>query len=167
MACGKQNLCIYLYRPINLKCASIKNLPPQCSYFSVSYTFCFIKSQVFPVSPSSLSSTPKTDTLSISQELKEKRLDSQNGAMTDIPHHLKSKAAATGRVRKAAKVLAATVFTVRERCTCTVSVSTRKDIETGEASVKPKFDERRMALIHGKYSFNDLLSEPCLIMKNV
>ena len=117
---------------------------------------------MFPVSPSSsLPPTSKTNSPSISQELKEKRMDSLSGIMTDIPHHF---TAAAGQVKKAARVLAATVFTVKERCTCTVSGFTKKDIEAGETNLKPKFDERRMALIHGKYIFNWLVL-PHLIMR--
>ena len=69
-----------------------------------------------------------------------------SGTMVEILHHLKSRAASSGALKKATRILAATVFTVAERCSCTVSGSSKK---SNEDAKRPQFDQGRIYLIHG------------------
>lgn len=64
-----------------------------------------------------------------------------------LPHHLKSKAAGANSLKKAARILAVGFFTVKERCSCTVTGSSNK---TKEDTKRPQFDTYRMSLIHGE-----------------
>ena len=70
------------------------------------------------------------------------------GGISEIPHHLRSRAASAGSLKKATRVLAVGLFTVRERSSCTVSGSSNKHKED---KTRPQFDPSRMALIHGNY----------------
>ena len=67
--------------------------------------------------------------------------------MAVIPHHLRSKAAGANSLKKGARVLAVGLFTVNERCSCTVSGSTNKSKDNTK---RPQFEPHRMTLIHGK-----------------
>lgn len=77
-------------------------------------------------------------------------------AVLHVPHHLKSKAAGANSVKKAARILAVGLFTVKERCSCTVSGASNK---SKEDTKRPKFDIQRMTLIHGKCFLELLLYE--------
>lgn len=81
------------------------------------------------------------------------QLFSAKNVFSDVPHHLKSKAANVDSVSKAARILAIAMFTVFERSVCTISGTTAKNAspEPGKAS-KQKFDEHRLTLIQGNCS---------------
>ena len=63
----------------------------------------------------------------------------QHCTLLEIPHHLKSKASSAGNYKKAARILAATMFTVDERKSSTLS----------GGNGKKKLDPGRIILIHG------------------
>lgn len=94
-----------------------------------------------PVLQCSINSSPESSHASIIDEKTEKEL-------TAIPHHLKSKAAGANALKKAARILAVGLFTVEERCSCTVSGSSNKSKQDNK---RPQFDIDRMSLIHGKW----------------
>ncbi|XP_015778890.1 PREDICTED: uncharacterized protein LOC107356778 [Acropora digitifera] len=91
-----------------------------------------------PVLQCSINSSPESSHASIIDEKTEKEL-------TAIPHHLKSKAAGANVLKKAARILAVGLFTVEERCSCTVSGSSNKSKQDNK---RPQFDIERMSLIH-------------------
>lgn len=92
-----------------------------------------------PALQCSINSSPERSDTSITDKPNEKEL-------TAIPHHLKSKAAGANALKKAARILAVGLFTVEERCSCTVSGSSNKSKEDNK---RPQFDIYRMSLIHG------------------
>ena len=63
----------------------------------------------------------------------------QHCTLLEIPHHLKSRASSAGNYKKAARILAATMFTVDERKLSTLS----------GGNGKKKLDPGRVILIHG------------------
>lgn len=69
--------------------------------------------------------------------------------MSEVPQHLKSKAANVDAVSRAARILAITMFTVFERSVCTISGTTAKNGSPPQPGKEPKqkFDEHRLTLI--------------------
>ena len=93
-------------------------------------------SSVAPVASLPLSPTHATP---LAMSTTETSAEVQHCTLLEIPHHLKSKASSAGNYKKAARILAATMFTVDERKSSTLSGGNGKN----------KLDPGRIILIHG------------------
>ena len=93
-------------------------------------------SSVAPVASLPLSPTHATP---LAMSTTETSAEVQHCTLLEIPHHLKSRASSAGNYKKAARILAATMFTVDERKLSTLS----------GGNGKKKLDPGRVILIHG------------------